>query len=119
MYKPILVICNPTNMTLYAETKCTKGCIAENWCYYRERQAEIACRLYTRIDELDEDGTFTVRPLPWRSDKITGILHGLDNKHDKRRSKRSKLMTFERVYGPISDRVIPSNTSIPSWCVNN
>lgn len=70
-------------------------------------------------EESEEDGSFIVHPLPWRSEKATGIFHGLDKKHDRRKTKRSKVMTFARKRGQLSDRPKPPKGSVPDWTVVN
>ncbi len=67
-------------------------------------------------EDSEDDGSFTVRPLPWRTEKATSFLLSLDHKRDKRRSRRSKIMTFERAIGSISER--PQPRSVPAWVVN-
>ena len=67
-------------------------------------------------EESEDDGTYTIRPLPWRSEKATDLFYCLDTKSDKKRSKRSRRMTCERLQGPPSDREKPKE-SVPSWCV--
>jgi len=69
-------------------------------------------------EESEEDGSFIVHPLPWRSEKATGVFHSLDKKHDRRKTKRSKVMTFQRKKGHMSDRPIPLKGLVPDWTVN-
>ena len=70
-------------------------------------------------DEEENDGasgfSFTVRPLPWRSGKVTGFLLSLDQKFYKNQTKRSQMMMQEHVKGLPSDRQQPD--SLPGWCV--
>ena len=47
----------------------------------------------------------------------TDLLCGLDKKHEKRCSKRSKRMTFERRSGDVSDRERPEDGTVPQWCL--
>lgn len=68
-------------------------------------------------EESEDDGTYTIRPLPWRSEKVTDLFYRLDGKIDKKKSKRSKRMTSDRFKGDPSDRTVPTDMSIPSWCV--
>lgn len=70
--------------------------------------------------EEDPDGgegsfSFTVRPLPWRSDKMTKFVLSLDQKFYKTQTKRSQMMMQKRVKGLLSDR--PQPDSLPAWCV--
>ena len=69
-------------------------------------------------EDSNEDGSFIVRPLPWRKEKVTFFLCGLDRKLERRKSRKSKIMTHERKKGPPSCRSRPKPTSIPSWCIN-
>ena len=56
-------------------------------------------------DDSDEDGSFVVRPMPWRSDKASSFLLSLDRKHDKKQS-RVKLCPFRGKRG--YPRIVPS-----------
>lgn len=71
--------------------------------------------------ETDEEGgkcfQFTVRPLPWRSDKVSSFFSQLDAKSAKYQSKKSSLMTHKRVHGLPSDR--PKPDVLPEWCVKS
>lgn len=61
-------------------------------------------------EESDPDTSnsqFITRPLPWRSDKVNRLFQGLDRKSMKHKSRRSKLMEFERIVGIPSDRPQP------------
>ena len=66
-------------------------------------------------EESDDGGSFTVRPLSWRSQKATDIMCCLDDRHVRRSSERSRRMTFDRLEGPVSDRIRPVAESIPKW----
>ena len=68
-------------------------------------------------EDSDEDGTFIVRPLSWRSKKAADFYHSLDTKFEKRQSIRSRLMTFQRQEGMVSDRLPPPPGSVPTWCL--
>lgn len=68
-------------------------------------------------EESDEDGSFTIRPLPWRSDKVNRLFKNLDSKHEKKQSRKSKMMTSVRKEGDASDRPQPAEGSVPAWCL--
>ena len=69
-------------------------------------------------EESEDDGSFTIRPLPWRSEKATSFLLGMDHKHQKRQSRKSLVMTFQRNEGTLpSDRPKPIDGSVPAWAV--
>lgn len=68
-------------------------------------------------EDSEDDGTFTIRPLTWRSSKASEILFALDDKHDKKRSRKSKVMKFKRLEGTPSDRPMPISGTVPSWCI--
>lgn len=70
-------------------------------------------------EDSDDDGSFTVRPLPWRSSKISEIINALDEKYNKRRSRKSKVMTFVRKEGSVSDRPQPISGTVPNWCIKH
>ena len=69
------------------------------------RASLLPCLMSSEVS--DDEGTFTVRPLPWRSARATDIHHSLDDKCDRRRSIRSKMMRFARKEGVPSDRRKP------------
>lgn len=66
-------------------------------------------------EDSDDDGSFNVRQLPWRSEKATEILYALDNKHTKKVYVRSRRMTFARTDGDMSDRDWPEPGTVPQW----
>ena len=68
-------------------------------------------------EDSEDDGSFLVRPLPWRSEKVTNFFCGLAKKQDKKKSRKSKIMTFERKTGPFSQRSKPLAGSTPAWAV--
>ena len=52
----------------------------------------------SEIDSDDERGKsyrFTVRPIPWRSNKVSLLFAQLDSKSSKYQSKKSSLMTLK------------------------
>lgn len=74
--------------------------------------------LISSEDSEDEDeGQFIVRPLTWRSDKVTELFMNLDRKYYNRQTTRSKKMSYDRVRqsGQPSDRPKPMNSNLPSW----
>ena len=68
-------------------------------------------------EESDEDGAFVIHPLPWRSEKVTTFFTSLNRKGDRRKSRKSKMMTFERKTGFMSDRARPCPGSVPDWAL--
>jgi hypothetical protein len=72
-------------------------------------------------EEEEEDGSksvsFTIRPLPWRNERITELFLGLDQKHTKKQSKKSTQMTLKRYQGENSTRPVP--TGVPTWCIKD
>ena len=66
-------------------------------------------------EESDDDGLFTIHPLVGRREKVKKLFSCLDHKTDKRKSKKSKLMTQERTEGLPSDRPAPHD--VPEWAV--
>lgn len=67
-------------------------------------------------DDENDEGGFVVRPLVWRSDKVTNLFNKLDHKSKKNASVRSKKMTFSRKSGLPSDRQRPPDGNLPDWC---
>lgn len=68
-------------------------------------------------EDSDNDGSFTVRPLPWRSDTANELHYSLDKKHVKRLSVKSRRMTSDRQRGLASDRAMPDPKTLPTWCL--
>lgn len=70
-------------------------------------------------DESDtEDGQpfFSVRILPWRSEKVTAFFQRLDRLRQERKSEQASRQTKKRMdKGVISHR--PKPTGFPSWAV--
>ena len=79
------------------------------------RESLVPCLMSS--EDSDDDGTFSVRPLPWRSSRASEIYHSLDEKCEKRKSTRSRRMTFTRGKGMPSDRQKPVAGSVPAWCL--
>ena len=76
---------------------------------------ECLCVDLLSSEDSDEDGSFIIHPLPWRSRKVDNILRSLDRKVDRKKSKRSKLMTFHRNEGSISSRPKPPKGYFSEW----
>ena len=70
-------------------------------------------------DECDgeEQSTFKVHPLLWRSDKVTAFIKKLDLKNKSSTSQQSKRMAMKRSMGLPSDRLPPD--SLSDWMVKN
>ena len=83
----------------------------------KEKWKECLVEELISSEDSDDDGSFFVRPLPWRSDKVTTFFLNLDRKQDKRRSRKSKVMTYERKRGLPSDRAKPRHGSLPAWTI--
>lgn len=69
-------------------------------------------------EESDDDGSFVIHSLPWRSEKVDNFFSGLDRKSDKKKTKKSKMMTFQRIKGLRSNRPRPSLEKVPEWALN-
>ena len=54
-----------------------------------------------------------VKHLPWRSPRFTRILHQLDRKASRKKSKQSLQQTLPRVEGPSSSRRKPVVHGLP------
>ena len=79
----------------------------------KEKWKECLIEDLISSEDSDEDGSFLVRPLPWRADKVTNFLCSLDKKQDKKRSRKSKIMTLERKTGLASMHAKPIAGSVP------
>jgi len=83
----------------------------------KEKWKECLIEEQISSEDSDEDGTFFVHLLLWRADKVSSFSRSLDRKQDKRRSKKSKVMTFERKTGLPSEHPKPMRGSVPVWTV--
>ena len=66
-------------------------------------------------DDEQEQTTFRVRPLLWRSEKVTSFINRLDQKNKTSTSQRSKCMSVNRSIGLPSDRL--PHDSLSDWMV--
>ena len=65
-------------------------------------------------DENEE--VITVKPLPWRAEKVSSFFHCLDNKMKQSKSTQAKRQRKQRIEGSnYSLRLQPVGTSIPEW----
>ena len=69
-------------------------------------------------EESDEENeeVITVKPLPWRAEKVSGFFHRLDGKVEQSKSNQAKRQRKQRVEGSdYSLRSRPVGSSIPDW----
>ena len=85
----------------------------------KQRWRECLVEELISSEDSEEDGSFLIRPLPWRSEKVDKFIYSLDQKLNKKRSKKSKMMTFGRKAGPESHRAKPPTGSVPTWAVRS
>ena len=79
-------------------------------------QAELMSSEESCGEDESEDGQFVIRPLVWRSEKVTTLFTTLDEKYHKHQSIRSKKMSFTRKDGLPSDRLQPTvSGKFPDW----
>lgn len=70
-------------------------------------------------EEEDEDGSFEVRPLPWRSEFFDSVMKELDAKTRSLQPKKSKRQTVLRKVGDHSKRPPPENIDreVNGWTI--
>ncbi len=68
-------------------------------------------------EESEESDSFRIRPLLWRSQKANKLVYSLDHKSQKKKTKKSILMTQKRSEGMPSDRPVPIGDNIPLWAI--
>ena len=80
--------------------------------------------LVTEMVSSDESGTdngkatFSVKKLPWRSEKVTRFFDKLDVAHRARKSEQAAHQTKPRIHqGAVSTRQPPSHDQVPSWAI--
>ncbi|CAC5394806.1 unnamed protein product [Mytilus coruscus] len=69
---------------------------------------------YEQTDSEDE-GSFIVRPLPWRSDDVDKLVKKLGQKHDGQLTKRSRRQHHKRKVGAVSSRIKPEVVPGHEW----
>ena len=60
-------------------------------------------------EESDDGEVIEVRPLPWRSDRVTTFLHSLDDKARDNKSPQARRQMKTRREGAASSRVQPTH----------
>ena len=66
--------------------------------------------------EQENEEVITVKPLPWRADKVSSFFRRLDSKVEKSKSTQAKQRRKQRVEGSeYSLRSRPVGSSIPDW----
>ncbi|XP_063431321.1 uncharacterized protein LOC134713993 [Mytilus trossulus] len=63
----------------------------------------------------EDEGSFIVRPLPWRSDDFDKLVKKLDQKHENKLSKRSRRQNNVRKVGAVSSRKKPEVVPGHEW----
>lgn len=63
----------------------------------------------------EDEGSFIVRPLPWRSDDFDKLVKKLDQKHENKLSKRSRRQNNIRKVGAVSSRKKPEVVPGHEW----
>ena len=71
-------------------------------------------------EESDEnDGEIIiVKPLPWRSERVTEMFHRLDEKIDEGKSAQAKRQKRRRVMG-VEPSARPQPPGLPKWAVTS
>ena len=85
----------------------------------KERWRECLTEDLISSEDSKDDGSFLVRPLPWRSEKVTSFFSSLDRKQSKRKSRKSKMMMMARKEGQMSERPKPPPGSLPTWALRS
>ena len=69
-------------------------------------------------EDEEEDGTFSVRPLRWRSAVMDQYVSELDDKIKATKSKKAARQTVQRKLGEMSVRPVPTQVSAECrWAV--
>ena len=68
-------------------------------------------------EESDDDESFIVHPLSWRSQKYKNFIENLDEAGSNSISVKSKRMRSKRILGTISERPCPDLPSTLSWTI--
>ena len=75
----------------------------------REKWKKVFQVSFMSSEESENDDVIEVRPLPWRSDRVTTFLHSLDEKAHKKKSPQARRQMKERREGATSSRPKPAN----------
>ena len=81
---------------------------------YEQKKKWMPC-LVPDLMSSEESEDVRVRPLFWRSEKVTAFFAKLDQKNRSTTSQRSKRMAAKRSRGLPSDRLPPD--SLSEWMV--
>ena len=84
----------------------------------REKWEKIFCIEMMSSEEIeDENDTIILKPLPWRSKRVTNFFSNVDRHTTAKKSAQAKRQTKSRVLGSPSTRQPPTNSNIPSWAL--
>ena len=68
-------------------------------------------------EESDEDNdVITIKPLPWRSERLTTMFYRLDDRVESGKSTQAKRQNRKRVLG-ISASARPQADDVPQWAL--
>lgn len=67
----------------------------------------------------EDDDVIAIKPLSWRSERVSQFLHRLDDKSEERKTTQAKRQRKNRVIGSVvSTRAKPSG-NLPNWVFIN
>lgn len=64
----------------------------------------------------DDDDVITVKPLPWRSERLTTMFYRLDNRVESGKTTQAKRQKRKRVLGVIAS-TRPQADDVPQWAL--
>ena len=99
--------------TALAKTSSMTTVQKEKWAF--SLTAEFMSSEESASESEENEGKFIIRPIPWRSEKISSFFASLDKKAAKNQSRRSVRMTMGRKPGLPSHRAMP--TGLPQWAI--
>lgn len=66
-------------------------------------------------EESGDEDVIIIKPLPWRSSRVTEFFRKMDEKTIEQRSQQAKRQTKSRVLGEASLRPKPAHPLSPAW----
>ena len=86
----------------------------------RDKWVQVMQNVLMSSEESCDDGdTIIVHPLPWRSECVTRMFHGIDKYLLEKKSPQAKRQQVHRIEGVLSTRTAPDNSNghIPGWAL--
>ena len=82
----------------------------------RDKWGEVTETMSSEESDEENEEVITVKPLPWRSEKVSSFFHRVDGNVEESKSTQAKRQRKQWVKGSeYSLRSRPVGSSIPNW----